>query len=219
MKFKNVECNMVFAVPIWVVDYEEFDDVNRAILEGVTKVDWGAEHRRRGLQALATGRYGEDVFITLDLVPSAALILEAFAESCKEIGRELQWDLETNEVRVVELWAHVTLPGKVTMKHDHAPSHLSCAYYVRTPQGCGNLCLEDDRKQRSSEPVSPKLAKEMTVQAKEGRMVIFPGWMTHYVTENRSDETRVSLSFNADLLPRTLANAFTPDFAGPTRPA
>jgi hypothetical protein len=38
------------------------------------------------------------------------------------------------------------------------------------------------------------------VAAKEGRMVIFPAWVSHYVDENRSGETCVSVSFNASLV-------------------
>jgi uncharacterized protein (TIGR02466 family) len=98
----------------------------------------------------------------------------------------LDWDLEHNEIRVLELWAHITAPGKVTQTHDHAPSHLSCACYITTPQGCGELHFEEDRKQRASEPASPNLRQDVAVQPKEGRMVIFPGWLSHYVSENRS---------------------------------
>jgi len=148
----------------------------------------------------------EDIFITTELVPSAAAIFSAFVYNCERIAEESQWDLTSNEIRVSDLWAHVTPPGRNTQCHHHLPDHLSCAYYVKTPQDCGNLRLLDDRKYRIGEPDSTTpnamTGHWMEVPAKEGLMVIFPSWLNHQVSENRANEARVSLSMNAALLPK-----------------
>lgn len=212
LKIKNVESEFLFPVIYWVIDYEDFEMVNEAILAEIGKVDWDGEHKRRGLERIYENRYREDVFITPELVPSAKVVVEAFARNCLDIARELGWDLSSNEIRVLELWAHMTPPGKNTQTHDHAPSHLSCAYYVRTPEGCGELHFIEDRKQRASEPTGTKLPLNVRVPAKEGRMVIFPGWMSHYVSENHSDQVRVSLSCNADLMSKVLSHAIETEY-------
>jgi uncharacterized protein (TIGR02466 family) len=216
LKIANVESDVLFPVPYWVIDFDDVEDVNQAILQEIDRVDWDAEHRRRGLQRLVNNRHQEDAFITTELVPSAKQVVDAFGHSCLEIGRELGWDLEHNEIRVLELWAHITAPGKVTQTHDHAPSHLSCAYYVRTPKHCGELHFKEDRKQRASEPASnlANMRQDVAVQPKEGRMVIFPGWLSHYVSENRSGQRRVSLSCNADLMSKALSHAVEISYTG-----
>ncbi len=81
-------------------------------------------------------------------------------------------------------------------------AHLSCAVYVRASKGCGNLRFVGNRKHRFLEPKSTTIGMQKEVAAKEGRMVIFPAWVSHYVEENRSGETRVSRSFNASLKPK-----------------
>lgn len=201
MKIKEVDSDVLFPTPLWIVDYEDFESVNRTILDEMDKVDWDAEHQRHKLGSLSEHRHREDTFITVELVPSAKVILDAFGSSCAQIGQELGWDMEHNDIRVEEMWAHITPPGKNTQTHDHAGAHLSCTYYVRAPKACGNLRFVEDRKHRFSEPAGSVIGMQKEVAAKEGRMVIFPAWVSHYVDENRSGETRVSLSFNASLVP------------------
>lgn len=199
MRLKSVDSDMLFPTPIWYAEYEDYKNVNDAILEEISKVDWDAQHANWGLAETVEERHYEDTFLTLELVPSVSAIVEAFGKHCAEIARVLEWDVKANDLYITELWAHITPPGKNTQTHDHFPAHLSCAYWLRTPEGCGNLRFLDDRKHRMLEP---KKSITVEVPAKEGNMVIFPAWMSHYVEENRATETRVSISMNAKLKPK-----------------
>lgn len=206
MEVKNVNRQLLFPTAVWFVEYENYQEINQGILDEMKRVDWEAEHARSGRTAEAHARYLEDIFITTELVPSSSAIFSAFVYNCERIAEESEWDLVNNEIRVSDLWAHVTPPGKNTQCHHHLPDHLSCAYYVRTPPDCGNLRLLDDRKYRLGEPDSATTSAItghwMEVPAKEGLMVIFPSWLNHQVGENLSGEPRVSVSMNAALLPK-----------------
>ena len=206
MELKNVNRQLLFPPAVWMIEYDNYQGVNQGILDEMSRVDWEEEHRRSGRAGEAHDRYLEDIFITTELVPSAEAILSAFVHGCEQIAEESEWDLVNNEIRVSDLWAHVTPPGKNTQRHHHLPDHLSCSYYVRTPEDCGNLRLLDDRKYRIGEPDSATpnalTGHWVDVPAREGLMVIFPSWLSHQVGENRSDEPRVSLSMNAALLPK-----------------
>lgn len=206
MEIKNVNRELLFPTPIWMVEHDDYQSVNQGIVDEMSRVDWEVEHEKSGRTAEVQNRYMEDIFITTALVPSAAAVLSAFVFNCERIAEECEWDLDGREIRVSDLWAHVTPPGKNTQRHHHLPDHLSCAYYVRTPENCGNLRLLDDRKYRFAEPdhttTNAITAQTVDIPAKEGLMVIFPSWLSHQVGENRSGEPRVSLSMNAALLPK-----------------
>ena len=206
MEVKNVNRQLLFPTAVWMIEFDDFQQINQGILDEMGRVDWDAEHTRSGRTAEVQDRYQEDVFITTALVPSVSAVLSAFVYCCERIAEESEWDLRNNEIRVSDLWAHVTPPGKSTQCHHHLPDHLSCAYYVRTPQNCGNLRLLDDRKYRIGEP-TPATPNALTghwidVPAREGLMVIFPSWLNHQVGENRANEARVSISMNAALMPK-----------------
>ena len=204
MRLRSVQGEAIFVTPVWHAQYEDFEETNRAILQEIDAVDWHESHARRGLLERYERRHREDLFITLEEVPTAAVVLSAFAHNCVQIAEQLGWDLVGHEFRITSFWAHLTPPGKATQLHHHLPSHLSCAYYVAAPEGCGNLRFLDDRKHRVLEPVSMNnheiTRRGVEVKPSEGLMVVFPASVEHQVGENDSSERRVSLSMNADLM-------------------
>ena len=213
MKLSKAEGELLFVTPVWRLQYDEFEAVNRAIVAEMDAVDWTQSHARRGLTELVENRYREDVFITLELVPSAKVVVRAFGHACLEIARELGWDLSNNEIRIASLWAHLTEPGRNTQLHNHHPAHLSCAYYVSTTPDSGAIKFVDDRMQRILEPESTTghefCRRNVEIAPRDGLMVVFPSWVGHLVGENRTDQRRVSLSMNAKVVPVGEAAAVT----------
>lgn len=99
-------------------------------------------------------------------------------------------------------WVNINGPGAYNVMHNHAPYHgvfLSGVFYVKTPDNCGNIQLIDPR-------LSICNSRDMTYYndgnthhyytAKENLLLIFPPWLYHTVDPNKSDENRISISFN-----------------------
>jgi hypothetical protein len=104
-----------------MIEHDNYQSVNQGILDEMGRVDWQAEHRRSGRAEEANDRYLEDIFITTELVPSSEAILSAFVHGCEQIAEESEWDLVNNEIRVSDLWAHVTPRSKNTQRHPQRP--------------------------------------------------------------------------------------------------
>jgi hypothetical protein len=77
VKAVNIERSLLFPTPIWCIEHEAFAEVNGAILEEIRRVDWQAEHERRGLTDVYERRYREDVFIARTSVESSTGIWKA----------------------------------------------------------------------------------------------------------------------------------------------
>ena len=91
------------------------------------------------------------------------------------------------------------------MQHNHVPNHLSGVYYVTVPEGWGDIRFYDERKLPAV--VEPAAVRESALTQRSytfhpaaGMMLIFPGWLDHVVGQNKTDEIRVSISFNIDLV-------------------
>lgn len=89
--------------------------------------------------------------------------------------------------------------------HTHPHSHLSGVYYLKTPKNCGNLVFErHDANSFCDLPDIFKFNDEYSncfhITPKKGQLVIFPSSMGHYVEANLSDEPRVSISFNFNII-------------------
>jgi len=101
------------------------------------------------------------------------------------------------------MWANVNYPGGYNRPHLHPNSLFSGVYWIKTPQNSGNLMLYDPRPgvqmtmpNRKEGKLSPELWREVHYEPKAGRCIMFPSWLWHEVKENKSNDTRISVSFN-----------------------
>ena len=107
------------------------------------------------------------------------------------------------------MWANINPPMAYNKTHTHPNSLWSGVYYIKTPVNCGHIWFTDPCGQRhidlpimDPDKVKPiHYWREVHYEPIEGRIIMFPGWLTHEVAPNMSDLTgekgwRVSVSFN-----------------------
>ncbi|MFI5445591.1 2OG-Fe(II) oxygenase family protein [Polaromonas sp. UC242_47] len=107
----------------------------------------------------------------------------------------------TEGCEITGCWATVLAPGASHQLHSHPNNFLSGVYYVRTGEGADTLNFHDPRKQASiiRPPVTELTAEntdQVVVRVREGTLLLFPSYLEHSVDANRSDDERVSISFN-----------------------
>ena len=101
------------------------------------------------------------------------------------------------------MWANINYTGGYNRPHVHPNSLFSGVYYIKTPSNCGKIVITDPRPgaqlnmptRINGEP--PRhLWREVHLDAKEGRIIMFPSWLWHGVEPNQSNDIRISVSFN-----------------------
>jgi len=117
--------------------------------------------------------------------------------------------LETLAVRdrawlITGCWANINPAGGFHPPHIHPNNLISAAYYLKIPREADAIVFHDPRPQAQLiKPVStravPEMQAEIQIEAKPGRMVLFPSWLRHSVRPNYGNEERVSISFNVML--------------------
>ena len=109
----------------------------------------------------------------------------------------------------IEGWKNINEPGNFNISHSHPRSHFSGVLWIKTPKNCGNIVFESpeifNRYQELdsySDEFALKTNSYMTYffYPKEGKILIFPSSLSHQVEENKSDEDRISYSFNIKLI-------------------
>ncbi len=127
------------------------------------------------------------------------LIKELFTMQ-NEIIQEERLDIEP---KLGNMWANINYPGGYNQMHLHPNSLFSGAYYIKASPNSGRLGLMDPRPgvQQNMPPRKPgKLPRELWRDAYyepvPGRIIMFPSWMWHKVEINKSNDTRISVSFN-----------------------
>jgi hypothetical protein len=203
LKVEEQALTLCFSTPIWRLDFGGYEPVNAAILEELERLGWDTLDEQQRAIVHPSHSFREDRFVTADEVPSMRVVLEFFVSACNVIARERNWDLREQEVSLQNYWIHATPPGELTQCHDHKPGIFSGVYYVDKPQGSGDLVFVDVNPYHEYSPrllpgkTDPVTCPEITFNAHEGTMLVFPGWLPHKVPRNESARRRVSISFNA----------------------
>ena len=80
--------------------------------------------------------------------------------------------------------------------HDHGTSHISGVYWFKTNGQDGNIIFRNANKALKCNPIGSSFAHEQQYNPEEGRIVMWPSFLDHGVNENKTDNDRISLSFN-----------------------
>ena len=103
------------------------------------------------------------------------------------------------------MWAIINKKNNFNLEHTHPNNYLSAAYYVKAPENCGsfkvtnpNLISKErvtisDRKTELNQNIAH-------IKPNEGDLLLFPAYLPHSVGINESDEDRIVISFNIDIL-------------------
>ena len=115
------------------------------------------------------------------------------------------WDVVNQKVKITSMWSVINKKNASNSRHIHSNNYISAAYYVKAPKNCGNIIFYDPRSEAVfRHPIISKPNKlntnSFSIEPKEGLLVLFPSYLNHSVDLNNSDEERVVISFNIDLI-------------------
>jgi len=110
-------------------------------------------------------------------------------------------EVEQSDLAITACWANINPRGSAHKSHTHPNNYLSGVYYLKVPPGSGMISFNDPRSQTRiivPRPVTHNsyntLSQSLPVE--EGRLVLFPAWLSHSVGPNPSEDVRISVSFN-----------------------
>ena len=118
---------------------------------------------------------------------------------------DMGWDIKKQEVKITGMWAVINKKNSSNAMHIHSNNYISAAYYVKAPINCGDIVFYDPRFAATYR--YPKISKTnklnsniVSFQPKEGMLVLFPSYLQHSVNVNKTDEERIVISFNINLI-------------------
>jgi len=106
-----------------------------------------------------------------------------------------EWNLDPAELAIAKSWCNITKNLAYVEEHDHGGCHWAVSFYLTKPEGSGNIEFRDlDKELYSNFPMARPGWTE--VPANQGDVLIFPGFLSHRVQPNPTNEERIVLSFN-----------------------
>jgi len=121
---------------------------------------------------------------------------------CLEQVIEFQLQNKQFEIDIsIEAWANVITDGGYNKLHNHPNSNWSGVYYVSSgeEEKGGMLDFLDPRNQNMFK--SPGIIENewLSVEPRDGKIIIFPSYLHHFVNPYYGKEERISIAFNVTI--------------------
>ena len=123
--------------------------------------------------------------------------------------------VKDSSLKVTNIWVNINRKGNSNIKHNHPGADLSGVFWIKSPENCGMLNFQSPYTYNGCKTLltmNPEIKNKFAAwelikyPPKEGDICIFPAFFEHWVEENQSDEDRISVSFNVELIPPPYIN-------------
>lgn len=193
------ELLLFFPTVIRTVEIADFAKLNSGIISGIDKI--------RKEQANTVPASWSSVLYTTIGAPQTLLQHKEFDPLndviMKEAGNfadELDLETEHHPLRCTECWVNIYGQGHTQEVHQHANSVISGIYYVKAPEGSGELLFHSPYHDTMLDPPTRKpngINNNMvSFTPREGMMVLFRSFVKHSVKPTVGMEERISIAFN-----------------------
>ena len=199
-----------FPLAIYYTDLENAADHKESLVSTILKLEETGKERRIDEKTAWTGDFHGVGQIQED--QRFAWITKQIEAHTLRYLEELGMDLSKIDLYIQRAWPVISRPNQSVGPHAHYTSHISAVYYVSVPENdtpeSGSFVIHNSSNMNEFIPHiggehtdaikkwNPFNYKVGYYAPKEGRVLIFPSKQTHGVATNKTNETRISLSFD-----------------------
>ena len=192
----------LFSQPLFKYQVEDYEVKNKKLLDYIYKL---YEKDNLGVQKSNINGWHSKSFDLQDKKNIPNEFYVNINSYIVNVFKNFGWAYEPSKVVCTSMWAIINKKGNFNIEHTHPNNYLSAAYYVKAPDNCGNFkatnpnILNRHIRAKSIQP-NELNSNSASIKVNEGDLLIFPAYLPHSVEENKSDEDRVIISFNLDIL-------------------
>tara|TARA_B100000965_G_scaffold111233_1_gene91835 strand:+ start:691 stop:1308 length:618 start_codon:yes stop_codon:yes gene_type:complete len=192
----------IFGTPIYYNEVDNYEKIQQDFDEVIEATRDGDLGGRSQIQFRIHPEYGQTHYLSDP--NSQEHLFERFAldNFREEINRNLKLycaslQFEWRPYTINSSWIALFKNGNFGHCHHHGSADISGVYYLKK----GDLDADDGHIYFKSPLVQAQTSLcyfggKIVIPAKQGGLLLFPGWLEHGVNMNNSDEDRISVSFD-----------------------
>ena len=192
--------NLLYPSPVWTTHLDNYKPINEKMFNFIKS---NQNNDEAGInKSNVKGWHSKDFNLNQEEPQNfISFILPAI----EQVMVDMNWEKQKQNAKINNMWAIINTGGSTNLRHQHGNSTISGAYYVRAPKSCGDIVFYDPRPAPvyfhplSTKPNSLN-AMQNAVNPVEGGLVLFPSYLDHSVNPNLSNEERIVISFNINLV-------------------
>ena len=195
--------DLAYASPVLRHDHEDVHDLNARLRSLILERASGAG----GVGKSNVGGWHSDTDFFNWPHPEANELLSRVAQAVKAMMAAMTGMREIRGELDAWGWANVLYDGGYNQPHVHPESMWSGVYYVDAGQpkpdtpNNGLIEFQDPRTavDQVKIPGAPFTGR-IRYQPRAGSLLLFPGWLSHFVNPYRGDTPRISVAFNVRIV-------------------
>jgi uncharacterized protein (TIGR02466 family) len=185
------EKHIIFPTEIWMFDDVLLDYQIKSIVESVYN------EKMKNVDKVSQSR--PDLFKDSAYRP----LVDKVVECSKIYTEDKSWEYEG--FKITGMWSNIQKTGQNFHPHTHSNNMISGVYYAKSDKNnTADIIFSDPRPQANV--LKPHNTKHFVGNSDlwyypsiENRIILFPSWLSHYVSVNTSKEDRISVAFNVML--------------------
>ena len=193
----NYKTNLIFPTPIHQFDVNGFSEIQDEL------IDYAYDFNKKDPIGVSISNRGGWQSKGFDIINEDD-VLQLFLINCLSNFPPIK---ESVQLRGYA-WININKPGDYNIKHVHPTNNLSGVLWIKCLENSGDIVFDSPNNFESfleNKSYDDDFKKSNFIDDSyhcyptEGRMIVFPSHLQHHVQENKSNEDRISVSFNIRL--------------------
>ena len=193
----NYKTNLIFPTPIHQFDVNGFSEIKDEL------IDYAYDYKKKDPKGVSLSNRGGWQSEGFEIINEDD-VLQLFLINCLSNFPPIK---ESVQLRGYA-WININKPGDYNIKHVHPTNNLSGVLWIKCLENSGDIVFDSPNNFESfleNKSYNDDFKKSNFIDDSyhcyptEGRMIVFPSHLQHHVQENKSNEDRISVSFNIRL--------------------
>lgn len=198
----KIKTHKFFPVPIFEFKVQNHEELNKKLKKYIYELQ---ENDPKGIKLSNSGGWHSPYFNIgeSEILKEFVKIIQRYLSEI--ITVDFGWAFRNDKVMIEGMWSVINKKNSFNIRHSHPNCMLSAAYYVKAKKNSGKIKFWDPKEVKSMRYPTIEKFTDLSVEVikfepLEGTLFIFPAYLHHAVEENLSDEDRIVISFNVDIL-------------------
>ena len=193
----NYKTNLIFPIPIHQFDVNGFSEIKDEL------IDYAYDYKKKDPKGVSLSNRGGWQSEGFQIINEDD-VLQLFLINCLS---NFPFIKESVKLRGYA-WININKPGDYNIKHVHPTNNLSGVLWIKCLENSGDIVFDSPNNFESfleNKSYIDDFKKSYFIDDSyhcyptEGRIIVFPAHLSHHVQENKSNEDRISVSFNIRL--------------------
>jgi len=193
----NYKTNLIFPTPIHQFDVNGFSEIQDEL------IDYAYDFNKKDPIGVSISNRGGWQSKGFDIINEDD-VLQLFLINCLSNFPPIKKSVELRGYA----WININKPGDYNIKHVHPTNNLSGVLWIKCLENSGDIVFDSPNNFESfleNKSYNDDFKKSNFIDDSyhcyptEGRIIVFPSHLEHHVQENKSNEDRISVSFNIRL--------------------